>query len=130
MTDDKNNNSNKNNLTTTTATAATIEAETTTSTTTKLDKPCSCCSPLGNVAYNKSTVQTADRWGNTSDSHRTVDGEIWWPHCVDISSGTEAWWRVDLGQLYRMYNLTLIHIRLCELISHTAWDLLGETTVP
>ncbi len=62
------------------------------------------CSPLGNVAYNKSTVQTADYSYYTSD--RAVDGITDYPRCAGTVAD-EAWWRVDLGQLYRIYSVTV-----------------------
>ncbi len=61
------------------------------------------CTPLGNVAYHKPTAQTADWGGYTSD--RAVDG-ITDDSCA-ASSGTDAWWRVDLGELHRIYSVTL-----------------------
>ena len=83
---------------------AIIPAATTTTRTTKLKKICSCCSPLGNVAYNKPTVQTEDFYDFTSD--RAVDGITDYPDCA-ATDAVDVWWRVDLGQLYRIYSVTL-----------------------
>ncbi len=71
------------------------------------------CSPLGNVAYNKNTAQTADYNNHTSD--RAVDGITDYGICAGTNvESNEAWWRVDLGQLHRIYSVTLYPAE-CEL---------------
>ena len=71
---------------------------------------------LGNVAYNKPTVQTADWSGQTSD--RAVDGITDATTCAGTAK-EESWWRVDLGQLHMIYNVTIytqarMFVTLCK----------------
>ncbi len=64
------------------------------------------CSPLGNIAYNKPTAQTRDYKNYTSD--RAVDGITDYPSCAGTHVDEESvWWRVDLGQLHRIYSVTV-----------------------
>ncbi len=71
------------------------------------------CSPLGNIGYNKSTSQTLDYGDYTSD--RAVDGITDNPSCAHTYvQVNRVWWRVDLGQLHRIYNVTLYE---CELVT-------------
>ncbi len=64
------------------------------------------CSPLGNVAYNKSTTQTED-WGPDYTSDRAVDGIT---NCSSYAKTyhyrKRVWWRVNLGELFRIYSVT------------------------
>ncbi len=65
----------------------------------------------GNVAYNKSTEQTGAWGGHTSE--RAVDGDTRTDqglgscaHPYDPNI-TQAWWRVDMGSLHMIYNVTI-----------------------
>ncbi len=65
----------------------------------------------GNVAHNKPTMQAGLAEGHTS--WRAVDGNIDTNQdhgsCAhpDDDSRNPAWWRVDLGKLHRIYNVTI-----------------------
>ena len=66
---------------------------------------------LGNIAYHKDTEQLG-KWYNHSAS-RAVDGDpnsdIYKGHCAHPlnNDNLPAWWRVDLGQLHVVINVTV-----------------------
>jgi len=70
--------------------------------------------PIGqNIAYKKSTEQFPDNFGNgTSD--KAVDGHKQYTYAADLCAHTnwytwttEAWWRVDLGDTYRLTGVKI-----------------------
>ena len=69
----------------------------------------------GNIAYGKSATASGVYWASTDiyQPNKAVDGNAdsnvdsgHCFHCVGDPSKT-SWWRVDLGGLHMVYNVTL-----------------------
>jgi len=66
-----------------------------------------------NIAYNKSTEQYPGNYGGGT-SEKAVDGHKKYSFAADdcvhtnwYTSTTEAWWRVDLGDTYKLTGIKI-----------------------
>ena len=65
----------------------------------------------GNVAFHKTASQSTAKWNERYPASKAVDGSIdeSYQHCaVSIGvPGTHAWWKVDLGENYKIYRVII-----------------------